>query len=686
MFKRLNYRIFAFLVTGFTGIFSVASVYAVEVPDTSRVYDIREVFVTGHYRDVVVRSSAPLNILSAEQIDKMNVLQVSDAVKFFPGVTVRDYGGIGGLKTVSVRGLGASHTAVSYDGITVADMQTGQVDIGRFSLDNIEVVSLSNGQNDQIFQPARLLASASLLNLKSKAPVFGSHHNLKGGFSFKTGSFGLINPSLLLQHKLNDKVSVSFSSEWMMSHGEYPYLLDYSYLGEGNASLESRKNTDVRQIRSEGDLYCKITETENLHLKFYYFDSERGLPGATILYNTDNFSSQRLHDKTFFSQAYYDKYFNKFWSLQVNARFFAGLLHYLDSTYHNSAGRMESRYYQKEFYTSAATMYKPTTNWSFSLAADGFVNHMDATFETPALTDEFARPVRYNLLTALSAKYNTERLGATTSLLASYIRDEVRTEPTGKEHRQLSPYFSFIFQPFAQQDLRVRAFYKHIFRMPTFNDLYYARTGNAHLKPETTQQWNMGITYALNPSFNIPRFTFTADAYVNRVKDKIVALPTKNIFIWSILNLGSVDIRGIDLTAETTLRISKKAELQLSYAHNYLRAIDVTDKSGSTYGHQIPYTPRVSGSGRAALETPVINIAYAFVWSGKRYAGFQNYAENRLPAYADHSVSAYKSWKFAGIGITAKSELLNIFDTQYAVVKWFPMPGRSFRVSLAVAF
>ena len=59
-----------------------------------------------------------------------------------------------------VRSLGAKHTAVSYDGVTITDAQSGQVDISRFSLDNVEMVSLSIGQSDDIFQTARVYASA----------------------------------------------------------------------------------------------------------------------------------------------------------------------------------------------------------------------------------------------------------------------------------------------------------------------------------------------------------------------------------------------------------------------------------------------------------------------------------------------------------------------------------------------
>ena len=45
------------------------------------------------------------------------------------------------------------------------------VDIGRFSLENVDRLMLSNGQSDQIFQPARFFASAGILNIQTLTPV-----------------------------------------------------------------------------------------------------------------------------------------------------------------------------------------------------------------------------------------------------------------------------------------------------------------------------------------------------------------------------------------------------------------------------------------------------------------------------------------------------------------------------------
>ncbi len=665
---------------------SATELNASVVPDTTKVYKIKEITVTANERDHSQRSTAPLNTLSSGQLEKLNVLQVSDAVKFFPGVTVRDYGGVGGLKTVSVRSMGASHTAVSYDGITLTDAQTGQIDIGRFSLDNVEMITLNNGQSDNIFQPARLFASASLLNIKTKSSVFEHDKTFNAKVSLKTGSFGLFNPAFLLQQRLGAKSDISISGEWLNSHGQYPYLLEYSYLGDGVTTVEKRKNTDVQNIRIESALSHRPSDTEDLQLKIYFYNSERGLPGATIFYNTDNFSSQRLWDHSFFSQANYKKTFTQQWSAQINARYNFAYLRYLDTTYHNIIGRMESIYRQQEYYLSAALLFQPTTHWSFSLASDGFSNHMNAEFETPALTHEFAKPSRYSLLTVLAAKYLSEQFSATSSLLSTLVKDEVQTGSAGATHRKWSPYLSFSLQPIKKQDFRLRAFYKHIFRLPSFNDLYYARIGNTNLRPETTHQWNLGITWSAKPSSLIPMLMITADAYKNRVSDKIVAMPTKNIFVWSMTNLGKVDITGLDITAESKIGFTKDVQLSLMGAYTYQKAIDITNLHGGSYGHQIPYTPRISGSGRAALETAFVSVAYSFLWSGKRYAGYQNFSENRLPGYADHSLSAYKTLVIGNLNITAKVEALNLFDEQYAVVKWFPMPGRSYRITCGIKF
>src|SRR6185437_14049362 len=48
----------------------------------------------------------PSQQISVSDFDRYSAFNVADAIRDFAGVNVKDYGGIGGLKTVSVRGLG----------------------------------------------------------------------------------------------------------------------------------------------------------------------------------------------------------------------------------------------------------------------------------------------------------------------------------------------------------------------------------------------------------------------------------------------------------------------------------------------------------------------------------------------------------------------------------------------------
>lgn len=651
--------------------------------DTTHIYSIPEIQISDVYQTREVRSSSPLQILSKDALKNLHALQVSDAVKHFAGVTVKDYGGIGGLKTVSIRSLGAQHTAIGYDGIALTDCQTGQIDIGRFSLDNVDQLSLSNGQSDNIFQPARFFASAGILNIQTLTPRFEEGKRTNVSASFKTGSWGLVNPSLLLEQQLNRKWTVTANGEWMSSDGQYPYTLHYGNAEGDLTSREKRKNTDVQTLRAEAGLYGNFSDKEQWRLKAYYFQSSRGLPNATTFYY--DFSTQHLWDKNTFIQSQYKKEFSKQWVFQTSAKWSWNYQRYLDPDSKNSSGKTENSYYQQEYYLSASVLYRLLSNLSFSLSTDGSINTMNADLKN------FVHPTRYSWLTAFAGKYMNDWLTLSASALATVINEDVEKGGSAGNHRKLTPYVSASFKPLQNEELRIRLFYKDIFRLPSFNDLYYEEVGNSKLKPENARQYNVGVTYSKNLCSFLPYLSATIDGYYNKITDKIIAYPTKNLAVWSMRNLGSVEIKGIDATASIALQPWENIRINLSGNYTYQRALDVTNpdldsEEGRTYKHQIAYTPRVSGSGQAGIETPWINLSYSFLFSGKRYQQGENIAENRLDSYSDHSISASRSFKIMQTNTSVSVEVLNIADKNYEIIRNFPMPGRSVRATISIRY
>ena len=639
--------------------------------DTADTKQLDEVEVTA--KNTVKPSSTPIQEFKQYRLKELNALQVSDAVKHFSGVIVKDYGGIGGLKTVSVRSLGAAHTAVAIDGIAMGNAQNGQIDIGRFSLDNVDVISLTNGQDDQIFQPARQVSAASVLNIKSTFPEF-DNKIVKGRVSFKGGSFGLLNPAATVAIKMSNKVAMTLSGEYLFANGRYPYVLEYGSEGD-SSSVELRQNTDVENIRAELALYGKDSVQDG-NVKAYFFQSKRGLPGATIFYNTANFSSQRITDRDVFVQGHYRRQLMPKLAFQLNAKYQYSFTHYLDPVYLGSLGKEENFYHQQEGYLSAGLLYNVLSSLSFSLNTDGIISTLDADLQN------FAYPIRYQWLTALSGKYVNDWVIASATALFTVVDEEVRSGTASKGYFRVNPFVSATFKPFRKINLRFRVFYKNIFRLPTFNDLYYGRVGNINLKPESTNQYNVGITYKAYLADFLPKVELSCDVYHNSVRDKIVAYPTKNIYTWTMLNYGKVSINGIDFTGEVSLKPHSKVMILLGASYTYNRALNVTDPNSSDYKHQIPYTPRISGSGRASLQTPWVNISYSLVWSGHRYAVNQNYAENRVEGFFDHSISASHDFIIKRHLLGINLECLNITNKNYAVVRYFPMPGRSWRATL----
>ena len=113
------------------------------IPADSVDYVLAEVTVAGRRPNV---ETIPAQVLSGDELPALNSNSVADALRYFAGVQVKDYGGVGGIKTVNIRSMGTNHTGVVYDGVELGNAQNGQIDLGQFSLDKMASISLYNGQ------------------------------------------------------------------------------------------------------------------------------------------------------------------------------------------------------------------------------------------------------------------------------------------------------------------------------------------------------------------------------------------------------------------------------------------------------------------------------------------------------------------------------------------------------------
>lgn len=650
------------------------SVFAQEsVSDTigGKVHVLGEVEVSASASRRGMTSTAPVQMLSQKQLALQGVTDMADALRRFSGVNVKDYGGAGGMKTVSVRSLGSQHTSVSYDGMTITDCQSGQVDLSRFSLDNIQSLSLAVGDNEDIFVPARTVASAASIRLQTLMPDL-SERPYRVKAEVKAGSFGLVNPFIRYDQRLAKQVSMSLSGDFMRADNRYPFtLVNGKYVSE-----EHRNNNYIETWRGEWNLYARPSEHAVLNGKVYYYDSFRELPGPVILYN--NVSNEELSERNFFSQLHYMNYWDNGFSLQLNGKFNWASSHYHDEGEEFPNGAMNNVYYQREYYGSAALLYAPHADWAFSYAADYSFNNLTSNATLGV------KPYRHTVLQTLAVRYRTSRLTATALLLGSLYLNEARGgEPAG-DARRLSPSVSVSWKPWEEHDLRVRASYKDIFRVATFTENYFGRWGSRDLNPEVARQYNVGLTYMHASSRSwLEGLNFSVDGYYNYVKDKIVAMPY-NMFFWTMVNLGRVDIWGMDATLDGTFLLAPRHRLVSTLSYTYQKAVDKTDPSSAYYEDQIPYTPEHSGAFSLAWENSYVNVSFHATGVDKRYASVQNIKTNELDGYIEYGVALYRSFKWKRVDCSLRLDVQNLGNKQYSIVKNYPMPGRSYKVTLGI--
>ncbi|MBQ6763860.1 MAG: TonB-dependent receptor plug domain-containing protein, partial [Paludibacteraceae bacterium] len=649
------------------------SVFALSDAETDSLYSrfqIEEVEVTARAldKDVIVPQT-----LKGAELQRLNALSVADALRYFSGVQLKDYGGVGGIKTINVRSMGSQHTAVYYNGVQLGNAQNGQVDLGRFSLDNMEEIQLFNGQKSDIFQSAREFGAAGNVYLTTRKPYFkeGEQVHVRGQMRF--GSFALANPNVGVDVRLTETLSLTMDAEYVYSDGKYPFRYR-RVLPSGETAYDTtavRQNGDVNAVRTELGLhhYYRTTGFWRLHAYNYY--SERGVPGAIV--NNVWRNGERLWDRNTFAQAQWqDRWFNR-WDMRFLFKYANDYTHY--QNYDVRLLPSNNEYTQQEFYLSLANKVRLFSWWDVSLAYDYQYNTLDRkNLLTEDVPEHFLRHSHW--LSAATAFNIKEYVRAQASVLMTAVQNtHLLFSPSergagGVPIPKFTPGLFFSFRPYPEMDLALNAFYKQSYRYPTFNDLYYTDLGNASLRPELARQHSVELAYktplpslshkaALHPD-GLSSLSVAVSYYYNRVTDKIIAYPKGQQFRWTMLNLGTVKINGVDAKADMSLCLPLRFVLRTRLNYTYQTAIDLTNPADSYYGHQIPYIPWHSGSVVLGLDWQSrrgdhYGLNYSFIYVGERYGQQENTIYNYVQPWYTHDLSLYGEW-----GIT-------VHHTPYAI-------------------
>jgi outer membrane cobalamin receptor len=629
-----------------------------------------------------MREVVPSQKLNGEMLEKLSSHSVADALRYFSGIQLKDYGGVGGIKTVNIRSMGTHHLGISYDGIQLGNAQNGQIDLGQFSLDNVEEITLYNGQKSAIFQPASDFGHAGAIYIRTKMPDFEQDEQTHLKVKTQYGSSDMFRFSTLWEQKLTETMSSSVSAGFLTASGKYKFRYERRYPNGKTAwdTTAVRQNGDIHAERIEANLFGRLYQG-SWQVKGYLYNSARGIPGAIV--NNVWRRGERQQDLNTFVQAAFDKNIGDGFSTRWLAKYAYYNTHYVNKD--TTQLPVDNRYKQQEVYFSTANVLELLPNWSASLSYDFKWNKLNAD------THNFAFPTRISNLVSLATAVDYKHLKAQGSILATFINDKTHRRgefagmDTNSSLTNLTPALFVNIYPFRGTFFSLRAYVKKSFRMPTFNDLYYTDHGNANLVPESALQYDAG--FALNKHFEhgiIRHAEMHFDAYYNTVHDKIVAYPKGQQFRWTMLNLGKVHIKGIDVEAEADCAVGCGVTATLRAQYTYQDARDVTDPNDSFYKHQIPYIPWHSGSAILGLNYKNWDLNYSFIYAGERYDEQENIIYNHMEPWYTSDLSLRYQFIVHSSKFIVQADVNNVLDQDYEVIVNYPMPGRNYALTLSV--
>lgn len=612
--------------------------------------------------EVVITGRQPLATaqnLSGKELQSLSTSNVADALKYFAGVQIKDFGGLGGMKTVNVRSMGAQHVGVFIDGVKINNAQNGTVDLGKFSLSTMESVDLYNGNKLDLCQSPSEFSSGATVYFKTRRP-----QNDSLSIQFKGGSFSTISGKFNLQS--SNKGWQSFiDGEALYSKGDYKFR----YKSEYEDTVGYRRNNDIRYYRIEGAVF----KNEFLAHIYYYYSS-RGCPGGIIKRLSDKYLNiGHEWDSDFFIQTSYRKNISNHTILFIGKYSNEYLRYFTDYPDNQNTPRVDNHYHQNDLYGSLSYAFTPRNWLNLNVGYDFRCSWLAADLK---YFNSVRRQDQKGVI-ATNMSWKNFRLAA--SVLYQDIHDFTTTNAGAADPlRKLTPSVTLGYD---NSKFTVHAWYKKIFRTPTLNDLYYTQAGNRNLKPEYTTQYDLGGGYNLNKRNWF--FQFQADLYINKIENRIVCLPLKGTYTWSMMNYGYTFCRG--LNANINVRFAPNEwKFSLLSSITLQRDLDRTDPDSELYNKPICYSPTFSMGITAIAAWRDLSLTISNMYVGKRMWSYADPADilkpyNNVDLKINYDIYPLKKLK---AGITF--EVNDLFDVQYELIPRYPMPGRNFRLTLSL--
>lgn len=553
---------------------------------------------------------------------------------------IKDYGP-GNTATISLRGSGAGHTAVLWNGLNIQSPGLGLSDFSTLPVFIADSLLLQYGGASSDFGSGAIGGALQLFSNPNREQGF-----IVNGFA-DWGSFARQAYGLSLAYSTS-RITTRVKGYYQKAQNDYPYP---NTAKEGKPK-EYQQNADQANAGVLADLFFqpkkKNATQQMISFHFWYQEGERGMPGTMLEVSTyHRYATSALRSVGV-------------WQIKKGrstAMLRGGLateqLNYSD-TLKNVDSKSESFSPQVEWEYA----YRINPRLRLVSGIQGLWTAMRQTnFDRQAYLPQYALWMSWH-------GYFLKTKG--------HIQFNLRQASIGETWAPLMPSLSLGYQ--LNKGITLKGSVFKAYRHPSLNDWYWQPGGNSALKPE--QGLGADMQCAIRKSLaKHTQLGLRINAYTSSIEDWILWVPGPSY--WSPQNIQSVWARGIELEPSVTWKFSQRS-VMLSLRYSYTRSTQLESENPDFVGKQLIYVPIYQAGGTLHFfhKESLFTIHGNYV--GNRY----NTPDNASVVDAFFTVDLRFSQRFYRGKSSLYVECLNLFNQEYQVVQWQAMPGRNYRLGL----
>jgi outer membrane receptor for ferrienterochelin and colicins len=597
-----------------------------------------------------------MSVISEKDISLINPLNMSEVLQNIQGTYIRDYGSIGDLKTISLRGSNAEQVLVLLDGQRLNNPQTGQLDLSMISLEEIERIEILRGGSSAIYGADAIGGVLNMITRKGQTTTgVGASFNVLGG-SFNTRS---LNASIDFEDNLIDG-AVTYKK--LTSDGDFSYT-------DLKGNQQKRTNNDINSqnlFTSIGFQLGHSPSKTDLDMSYGYYTSERGAPGSTDFpsqtarqWDTNQQGQAKLKGKVFNPLHTYN--IQGFWKWN-KIRFEEP-----EGIFATDARNKSGNYGLESHIRSALLPYHALTYG---------LGYREEWMNSNQFPEDHERKLYFFFIQDEIEFYSK----LNESSLSIEIIPAIRYDNYSDFSSRWSPKVGASLSMRSKWQIALKTNAGLNFRAPTFNELYWPSdawsSGNPDLKPENGLDWDLGINFRFP---NLNQFGFDL-IYFNMHMEDLIQWQSVNL-IYMPINVNEARIKGLEINSSISI-----IENILGISGNYTYMDARNNSDGDYQNNFLVYRSRHNFNLSLNLQWKYLSFVYDYRFVGRRFSDEANSPESELKSYAISDLSLRFNQTFNKWQPTLTFQIRNIFNESYQIIRSYPLPGREIRISLGVAY